>query len=68
MVIADLLLAIDDQNAIELHDVGVVVAELVPGSVAADNYILGHVTSQEDKSDKSIEPVGVRETNSITSG
>jgi hypothetical protein len=42
MVIADLLLTIDDQDAIELHDIRVVVAELVSGSVAADNYILGH--------------------------
>jgi hypothetical protein len=41
-----LLLAVDDQRAIELNDVGVIVAELVSGSVAADNYILGHVTSQ----------------------
>jgi hypothetical protein len=42
MVVTDLLLAIDDQAAVKLHNVGIVIAKLVAGSIAANDYVLCH--------------------------
>ncbi len=42
MIVANLPLAVDDESAIELDDVGVVVAILVAGAIAADDDVLRH--------------------------
>src|ERR1700733_12614415 len=50
MVVADLPLTIENQHTINIDDIRVVVPEFVSRSIAADNYILGHMAPEEKQS------------------
>jgi hypothetical protein len=45
VVISDLPHAIDDESAIKLDDIGVLIAKFISRSIAANDYILGHAAS-----------------------